>query len=392
MTTNALRRPLAWDKDPVKKPRPQMFGRASRAASPHGRSYFSLLRESALLRLGAGCLSFDEYAGLRLFDDVLYAGADKQAFVGLKASRKIWLQANHRVDLFSLVSNKISSGILFATHGFPILPMIGLFHEQVGMPCDFLLRNDRELCAFLTKSEHYPLFGKPIDGCRSIGSASIDRYDAANDRLVTTTGLEISLDAFISFVKTSSASGYLFQKRVSPHAQVREICGDRLATVRLLTIVDREGPKLIRACWKIPAGVNSADNFWRPGNLLAQLDLESGRIMRVVRARGADYEEITHHPDTGTCILGTVVPNWQHVRLLAVEGAKVLKDIPLVGWDIAPVDSGAVMVEPNVTPDFSLHQVADRRGILDETFKRFLQERKAHATATLRTAKQSLAQ
>ena len=132
-----------------------------------------------------------------------------------------------------------------------------------------------------------------------------------------------------------------------------------------------------------------ADNFRRPGNLLAQLDLESGSVVRVVRGNGANFDEIAHHPDTGTRIVGIVVPNWQEVTRLALEGAKVLEEMPLVGWDIAPVDSGAVIVELNETPDFKLHQVADRRGMLDATLKTFLAERKNHAARWLSKSKQT---
>jgi hypothetical protein len=390
VTTAVLRHASGANRVDVDKPKSSAaFGDTLRqVAADSGRSYLSLLREIAIVRLGAGRLSFDEYVGLRLFDENMYADADKQAFVGLKASPRIWLQANYRLDRFALVENKIASDILFAAHGFPILPTVAMFREQIGRQCPFLLRTEDELRAFLTKSEHYPLFGKPVSGYQSIGSASVDRFDAARDCLVTTTGCAISFDSFIAYVKAHSASGYLFQQRVSPHAAVREMCGDRLATVRLLTIVANGEPKLLRACWKIPAGTNAADNFWRPGNLLTQLDPESGRVLRVIRGTGANYEEITHHPDTGVPILGTFVPNWQQVTSLAIEGAKVLEEISLIGWDIAPVDSGAVMVEPNVNPDFKLHQLADRRGMLDASFKGFLAERKSHATNALRAAKQ----
>jgi hypothetical protein len=231
------------------------------------------------------------------------------------------------------------------------------------------------------------MFGKPVCGYQSIGSVSLDRYDATADRLIATTGLAISLDTFVSFVKEHSASGYMFQRRVSPHSAVRELCGDRLATVRLLTIMSRGEPKVLRACWKIPAGINVADNFWRPGNLLAELDLANGRVMRVIRASGQNYEEVTHHPDTGIPLRGIWVPNWQELNVLAIEGAKLLSDLPLIGWDVAPIDGGAIVVEPNMTPDLKLHQLADRRGMLDKTFRDFLAERKKHAADALRSAR-----
>ncbi|MDE2501152.1 MAG: hypothetical protein KGL56_13275 [Alphaproteobacteria bacterium] len=389
MTTEALRRPFDSSRVDISKTgRSRISGAAlSRVAAGGKRSYLGMLSEFARLRLGAGRLSLDEYLQLRLYDNDIYEGADKHAFIGLKAIPKIWLRANHRVDLFALANKKIVSDLFFAAHGLPVLPTAAIYREQVGRPCGFLLCSEGELRAFLRSGEHYPLFGKPVDGCQSIGSASIERYDAAVDGLVTTAGRLISLEDFVLHVRAHAASGYQFQPRVSPHTAVRDMCGERLATVRLLTAVTDGKAEILRACWKIPAGPHAADNFWRPGNLLAQLDLASGRVERVIRGTGTTYEEITHHPDTGVRITGTVVPNWHEVTRLALEGATLLEDLPLVGWDIAPVDAGAILVEPNVTPDFRLHQMADRRGMLDPAFKNFLRQRKRGAAKASRAAR-----
>jgi glutathione synthase/RimK-type ligase-like ATP-grasp enzyme len=70
-----------------------------------------------------------------------------------------------------------------------------------------------------------------------------------------------------------------------------------------------------------------------------------------------------------------------------MDGAKLLEALPLVGWDIAPVDSGALLVEANVTPDFQIHQLADRRGMLDAAFTSFLRQRKRDAAEFRRAAK-----
>jgi hypothetical protein len=383
------------EQDPVdiSKPEPSIILRAalSRVGADGRWSYFSILSEVARLWFGAGRLSLHEYLDLKLFDDAIHKHGSKNAFVGLRAASKIWFQANYRVDLFAMANNKIASAIWFAAHGLPILPTFAIFHEGVGRPNARLLHSETELRAFLREKEHYPLFGKPIEGRRSEGSASIESYEPTEDCLITTAGRVLSLDNFVSYIKSHASAGYQFQSRVSPHATAREMCGNRLATVRLLTIVREGKPKILRACWKIPAGMHAADNFWRPGNLLAQLDLENGRVIRVIRATETTYEEITHHPDTGVRIQGAVVPNWPEVTQLAIDGAKLLEALPLVGWDIAPVDSGAVLVEANVTPDFRLHQIADRRGMLDCEFKSFLQQRKIEAAKVVRAAKMELA-
>jgi hypothetical protein len=190
-----------------------------------------------------------------------------------------------------------------------------------------------------------------------------------------TMGRLISVDNLISFVRSHAKSGYQFQSRISPHPAIGEMCGNRLATVRLLTTVLDGKPEILRACWKIPAGAHAADNFWRPGNLLGQLELNSGRVTRIIRMKGADHEEVLRHPDTGKSIVGMIVPNWSEIVRLALDGARLLDSLPLVGWDIAPTESGAILVEANVTPDFRLHQLADRKGVLDQSFSAFLQKR-----------------
>lgn len=360
----------------VKRPRQEiaLAPTLQRIAAECGTSLFGLVRGYAKLAFGPGRLSLDEYMALRLFDPRMYAGVDKRAFVGLTQSRKIWLKANFRVENFALAENKIAADALFAAYGFRTTPTQALFCNQVGTRSPSLLRNEAELRGFLRKPEHYPLFAKPLGGFQSLGSASIDRYDATLDCLVTVSGQPLALDKFVADVAAHYGAGYLLQRRVSPHDLVRAICGDRLATVRLLTIMSAGVPRIIRACWKIPAGAHGADNFWRAGNLLAQLDLATGRVLRVVRGVGMTHEEVTHHPDTGAPLVGALVPNWSAVTETALDAAKVVPDLRLVGWDIAPVDGGAMLVELNHTPDFILPQLADRRGMLDDEFKVFLAE------------------
>jgi hypothetical protein len=359
-------------------PTPLRAAALRQVAAESGRSFRHLLVEWAALRLHRG-LSLEEYVGLRLFDDRIYGGVDKRAFVGVKASRQILLRANYRIDLYGLIDHKIACDFLLAAHGIPIMPTVALYRESAGLAAPFLLRSAEELRRFLSGAGCYPLFAKPLSGTQSLGSMSFDRYDAAREVLVAFDGSEVGVDAFVGQVRAHYAAGYLLQRRVSPHAAVRALCGDRLATVRLLTAMTRQGPQILRGCWKIPGGRNAADNFWRSGNLLAPLELDTGRVLRAVRSTPRGFEETLHHPDTGAVLAGAVVPNWRELLELAREGAKVLADMPLLGWDIAPVESGAVVVEVNHLPDFKLHQIADRRGILDAPLVEFLRDRDAHA-------------
>ncbi len=231
----------------------------------------------------------------------------------------------------------------------------------------------KSLRAFLTGPAPYPLFGKPIDGTQSLGTAGFVRYDGQAGALIGHDGRATPLDAYIDDIVAHYGTGYLFQRHVSPHPDTRAICGDRLSTVRVLTLHKPDGPVVLRACEKIPGGGNVADNFWREGNLLARIDRESGQRTGAISGHGLRLREHGHHPDNDAAIAGTAVPNWPQVRALALEGARLIQDLPLIGWDIAPTEDGAVIVEVNCSPDLLMPQMADCRGILDAEMRAALE-------------------
>src|ERR1700716_585394 len=59
----------------------------------YGKTYQRLLLDLAKASFGPGKLSYDEFIGLRLFDDAWLARADLTQFVGLDAERRLWIAA-----------------------------------------------------------------------------------------------------------------------------------------------------------------------------------------------------------------------------------------------------------------------------------------------------------
>src|SRR3546814_6651643 len=68
--------------------------------------------------------------------------------------------------------------------------------------------------------------------------------------------------------------------------------------------VEDGGPRLTLTTWKISAGGNVADNYWREGNLLAKLDQKTGRILHCTTGLGPRYRTVEHHPRTGMPLAG----------------------------------------------------------------------------------------
>jgi hypothetical protein len=354
-------------------------------------SPLKVMQDYVGLAFGPGKISFKDYVLLRLFDAEFWAGTDRKTVAGQQRAVAIYQAVNFHHEWWGMLDNKVAMGSYLAAYGFPVIPFRALYCENLKPGAGTVACDAQGLRSILTHDANYPMFGKPAEGQQSLGSIGLQRYLPADESLETREGRVVPLEAFIDQLRTHYPSGYLFQKLVSPHAAIRAVCGDRLATVRMITLRDESGPKVFRACWKIPAGANTADNYWRQGNLLAKLDIAQGKVLRVLSGSGLDLTQHERHPDTDCPLIGFQIPHWQRMRDTVIEAARLMQHVPLIGWDIAALDDGPMLVEMNERPDFVLPQLADGRGILEPALTEFMtvQQRKlaAHKKANLRTFK-----
>ena len=351
-----------------------------------------IMRDYIGLAFGPGKISFKDYNQLRLFDSAFWAGADRRMVAGARRSVAINQIINYRHDWWGLVDNKIASCSYLSAYGLPIIPILAVYCDNLKTGAANLACNEQQLHNILTDAANYPMFGKPAEGLQSLGSIGLQRYLPQKESVETHEGRVIALDVFIDRLRTHYPTGYLFQKFVSPHVAIRALCGDRLATVRIITLTTEAGPKVFRACWKIPAGANTADNYWRKGNLLAKIDIAQGQVLRVLSGSGLDLVEHSRHPDTDAQLIGFQIPHWQRMRDIVIEAARLMRHVPLIGWDVTALDEGPVIVEMNESPDLFLPQLADGRGILEPELMDFMaaQQRKhaEYKKSNMRTFKE----
>jgi hypothetical protein len=348
------------------------------------------MRDYVGLAFGPGKVSFKDYTQLRLFDEAFWAGADRREVAGVNRNVELHQQINFRHEWWGLLDNKVAMASYLSAYGFPIIPVLAVYAENLGTTAAHVMRNAQELRRVLTDETHYPMFGKPTEGLQSLGSVGLKRYSAQSQCLETIDGRVIALDAFVADITHHYAGGYLLQRFVTPHAAIRALCGDRLATMRIVTLNPGSGPKVFRACWKIPAGANVADNYWRSGNLLAQLDIAQGKVLRVLSGSGLGLMYHERHPDTGTAMIGFEIPHWSAIVATVTEGARLMQHVPLIGWDVTALDSGPVIVEMNERPDLFLPQLADARGVLDAELVDFLAVQKRKSVEWRQANKKSL--
>lgn len=346
--------------------------RCMREAARHcGKTLSSQMADIARLTFGAGKLDREEYFYFRLYDDARYDMAARRAFVGKAIEQRLHAITNH-IEWYAAANDKLLCYAQLAWLGFPVPETQAVYRRGAAFPGITTLDGPEALMAYLRRGLAYPAFGKPVTGIRSVGVLGLQRYDAEADAVVLADGRQVGVHELAEALAAYVEDGYLFQHRLTQHPEMAAVCGDALGTVRLIVLLDDDGPQIFRSLWKVPAAGSVADNFWRQGNMLAAVDPESGRIWRAIRGVGPELEELEAHPDSGEALVGRTLPLWGQVRERVLAAAAGFPQLRMQAWDVAIGPDGPVLVELNVGGDYNLPQLVSGEGMLDARFRAFL--------------------
>lgn len=332
-----------------------MMAAIARMAEAAGAPPTRLMTDFAALAIGPGRIEFSDYERLRLYDEALWGEADRRAMLGARRGHELALAINFRHDCFALASDRLAADAYLAAHGLPTVPILAIYRAGLATPGRGLIRTRDELREFLEPRTARPLLVQPVEG----GSARV-LFGAGQDPAA-------DISRLLDEVRDGGETSWLFQPCLAPHPDAVSD-GERLAPVRLLAANTDTGPVVLRALWRL----GNRDD------IVASLDAETGEVLAIFPA-GAPHRAQTTPGGVG-------VPDWAVLKATAVEGMRLMSQFGLIGWDIAPTDAGPVIVGLDPTPDFDLHQLADRRGVLDGWFHDFVSDRRRLATEHRRFA------
>ncbi len=314
-----------------------------REATGSGKSLTALVRELAGLLWGEGKLQPSEYFLYRLYDDERFPPDAKKTFLG--ADRLAQLLSALDMPWPEIANDKPTITALLRGHDLPIPETQAMRHAVRSFPGAKALQSKSDVERFLRTEARYPIFTKPTNSRCSLGVANLERYDHTGDCVTTKQGQHVPVVQFAEQIEQFAPDGYLFQTRLAPHPKVAEIVGDQLSTVRMFVLADDDGPTLLRAAWKIPSGECVADNFWRCGNMLGGIDVETGRVIRVLQRTANGTVVIDKHPKTGAIFSGLMFPEWSQMCDAVMRGAAAVPSCHLQGWDVALSERGPVLIE-----------------------------------------------
>lgn len=344
-----------------------------RAKRLTGRSYMELVSEIFRLRWGAGKLGASEYFDYRLYENDLTPD-EKLAFCGYRGQAML---ENILVDTYSAILSldKITFYQLMRGYGFPVPALYACYTEKWRTWPGRCLYGKDDLKRYLLEEAVFPLYLKPSYGSYGRGNTHIVSLDGED--LMLGDGSRVSAGAFCAGLQDETGLGWVLQEVLLPHPDIARVCGNRVSSIRIHPFLGRDGVTVHRVVWKVNVGRRDSDNFEHgaSGNMLADVDLATGLVTRVVAGLGFDQREIRQHPLTHEPLIGFKVP-WFHESLeLARQASLLFPGFICPGWDIALCERGPVALEINMFGDADLPQHSMRKGFMDGQLFRLMRER-----------------
>ena len=233
-----------------------------------------------------------------------------------------------------------------------------LFKEEVGRGW-MKISAQTALDEFKAFLDQYPdLIAKPLEGSSGVG---IERFTGEHWQGREADFLRELLDKQIGII----------EERVIQHPRMAQMCPTSVNTIRIATLLGDKKQGIVYAFLRIGNG-NVMDNVDQ-GGMAARVDLASGKLLTV----GADKKgnTYTHHPMTGTPIIGFEVPFFEEAKAMCLKAAQKVPQMRFVAWDVAITEKGPVFIEGNSFPSHAVPQFAahypDGIGIMRE-FRQFM--------------------
>ncbi len=348
--------------------RPNLVAMMQFAKAETGKSEIAQAKEVWRLRRGDGLIGFDEYYLYRLYDDRLYTPETRATFLSERAH---WPLCDKCADVRwrATTEDKWLSYTLLAEFGLRVPRTLAVVdRSQRDFARTRKLTSAGDLGTFLGAAS-LPIFAKPNGELGSFGAFVIERF--ANGQVHIDQNRRMSPDEL--FEKVLGDRTYLLQEVVSNHPEIAAVA-KYVPTIRTMNLVWPDRIDVPFTIVKIPIGDNIADNYWRKGNLIADLDPATGEIRRVVSGKGATFKLHETHPGTGQRLIGFKIPMWREVLEANLASARAFAPVRYQSLDIAVTPDGPSIIEINSGGSFMLPQIASGRGFLTPEVRRFFED------------------
>ena len=139
---------------------------------------------------------------------------------------------------------------------------------------------------------------------------------------------------------------FILQERVVQHSRLSHLNPFSVNTIRMVTIMGEEGPKLFHALLRIGTKQSGDCDNTSQGGIAVGIDQE-GFLMEYGFRKPKYGGRMKEHPDTGVVFEGFQVPFYKEAISAALAAHSTMYGIKTIGWDIAITENGPVFIEGN---------------------------------------------
>lgn len=254
--------------------------------------------------------------------------------------------------------------------GLPTVPITAVVAPGPDMPLVegvAVARTPAELAGIMAPLGDFDGFAKPLAGGQGYGAFT---FTLRSGRVTAAEVIGSSEDLFTYCTTVPFGNnGYLLQPRMVCHPGLKGVMpGPGLGTVRLTTFLDPQGT--VTKPWavlKIPGPGQVVCNP-RLGALMLEVDLPTGRLGPAVGPTPdvPVVHVVETHPTTGLRFSEATVPLWPEIVELVTRAAHAFSELPCLGWDVAVLPDGPVLLETNWAFGIYTQQIVLNRGLRDE--------------------------
>lgn len=199
------------------------------------------------------------------------------------------------------------------------------------------------------------LFVKPAGGRGGFGAQrwryeGEGRYSDGQGRVLTAAQLLADVG------EQSRLGRCIIQPRMMNNPDIVDLSNGALSTVRMMTIENETGGfEPTHAVLRMAVGTNTTVDNFHAGGIAAKVDLTTGELGPATDlGLRPDMGWRETHPNTGARITGRVLPFWRETLDLCVRSHAAFPDRVAIGWDVAILENGPVIIEGNAGPDVDI--------------------------------------
>lgn len=336
------------------------------AARKSGKNPMKIALDYLRFRRGRGKLKLYEYLMYELYDTERWGDGERERFVSAHIHWPLISKCNNRT-WWAVTEDKWLSSAVLQHNRIPVPKNVAVFDRSKRLFPDLpKLSTGEDLRTLLTGDVSFPLFAKNISGIWSAGAVRIESCTESEAKLSGKDSVTFDQLADEIFGEAS----YIIQECLTPHHFFEGIT-DATSTVRCLNLINEGGLRVPFTLLKLPMSGNIADNFWRSGNLLANISPETGEILSVTGNKDGVLFRTESLPGTSRQLVGQRLPHWDALRSLNEKVALLHAPNRYGSTDIALTDDGPVIVEVNNSCAFELIQIATGKGLLTDEILEF---------------------